>query len=99
MPFPFIPGGLLLALAVLGGAIVLFGLALKALDWTIDAGRGSAVVSIVLGLRDWQAPGEPSETIGRSAPWAPSALVEEPLSAVRDLERVASGGTRGRGQP
>jgi hypothetical protein len=52
MPFPFIPGGALLALAVLGGAFALFGLALKALDWTIDATRASMLNGVVSGMRD-----------------------------------------------
>ena len=47
MELPFVPAGLLLALAVLGGTLVLFGLALKALDWTIDASRDSALGGIV----------------------------------------------------
>jgi len=93
MPFPFFPGGLLLALAVLGAVMVLFGLALRALDWTIDATRGSAVVGIVSGLRDWQMPGAFKEGIARPAVSAtPSGPVEDPLEElvgpVEDLERV-----------
>jgi hypothetical protein len=54
MPFPFIPGGLALALAVLGGAIALFGLGLKALDWGIDSTQRTVLPGIVSGIRDWQ---------------------------------------------
>jgi hypothetical protein len=54
MPFPFFPGGALLALAVLGGAMALFGLALKALDWSIDGVKGSMLSGVVSGLRDWE---------------------------------------------
>jgi len=94
MPFPFFPGGLLLALAVLGGTMVLFGLALKALDWTIDATRGSAVVGIVSGLRDWQMPRESRQAIAGPVAWATTSealeeSVEEPVGPVADLERVA----------
>jgi hypothetical protein len=93
MPFPFFPGGLLLALAVLGAVMVLFGLALRALDWTIDATRGSAVVGIVSGLRDWQMPGAFSEGIARpvagATPSDPAQdPVEELVGPVADLERV-----------
>ena len=89
MPFPFFPGGLILALVVLGGVMVLFGLALKALDWTIDATRGSAVIGIVSGLRDWQMPGAFSEGIARPAAWTtPSDRGEEPAGPLADLERV-----------
>lgn len=53
MPFPFFFGGAALALAVLGGALALFGLALKALDWTIDTAKGSMLSGIVSGMRNW----------------------------------------------
>jgi hypothetical protein len=100
MPFSFIPGGLLLALAVLGGIFVLFGLALKAFDWTIDATRGTALVGIVSGLRDWQMPSEPSEAIARAeASATPSLPVEETVRPVEALERVTPDRTRGRREP
>jgi hypothetical protein len=100
MAFPFIPGGLLLALAVLGGTMALFGLALKALDWTIDTARGSAVAGIVSGLRDRQMPGGSSQGMARPAAWAvPSGAVEETVRLVADLEHVAPDVTRGRGRP
>jgi hypothetical protein len=55
MPFPFIPGGVLLALSVLGGAIALFGLGLKALNWSIDGVKGSMLSGVVSGFRDWES--------------------------------------------
>jgi hypothetical protein len=61
MTFPFIPGGVLLALAVLGGAILLFGLALKALDWSIDGVKGSMLSGVVSGLRDWEGGSRPPQ--------------------------------------
>jgi hypothetical protein len=61
MELPFVPAGLLLALAVLGGTLILFGLALKALDWTIDASRDSALGGIVSGFRDWRMTGVPDD--------------------------------------
>jgi hypothetical protein len=75
MPFPFMPLGALLALAVLSGALAVFGAALKALDWTIDAARGSMLSSVVSGIRNWDAAprrsatgspdaAEPSEALG-----------------------------------
>ena len=54
MQFPFMPFGALLALAVLGGALAIFGAALKALDWTIDAARGSMLGGVVAGIRNWE---------------------------------------------
>ena len=104
MQIPFVPAGLLLALAVLGGTLVLFGLALKALDWTIDASRDSALVGIVSGLRDWRMTGGPA---GASAPGIaaadptataaiampaveiPAGPIEESVAPVPSLERVA----------
>jgi hypothetical protein len=85
MPFPFIPAGLLLALTVLGASIATFGLALKAMDWSIDAARRSPLTGIVSGLRDWQ--GSPS-TATDSPPSSPTE-VEESVAALERLESVA----------
>ena len=54
MPFPFVPGGVLLALSVLGAAYLAFAAALKALAWTVDAARGSMLNGVVSGLRRWE---------------------------------------------
>jgi hypothetical protein len=112
MQLPFIPAGLLIALAVLGGTLVVFGLALKALAWTIDASRDSALVGIVSGLRDWRMTAEPDEA---SAPATadtlpagsieetgepiedPAEPIQETAEPVRLLERVVPDQPTGRG--
>jgi hypothetical protein len=47
------PVGAFLALAVLSGALAIFGAALKALNWTVDAVRGSMLNGMVTGIRVW----------------------------------------------
>ena len=96
MPFPFFPGGALLAIAVLGGAMAVFGLALKALDWTIDGVKGSMLSGVVSGLRDWergsQAPAAstgPPGSVGELSPDAPTLDAADYLGADPvELERV-----------
>jgi hypothetical protein len=56
MPFPFVPGGVLLALAVLAGAMTVFGLALRAMDRAFAVGRRSVLPGLVSGLRNWTPP-------------------------------------------
>jgi hypothetical protein len=51
--FPFLPGGAILAMAVLGGAFTLFALVLRALDRAGTEIRGSFLPGVVAGLRDW----------------------------------------------
>jgi hypothetical protein len=112
MELPFIPAGLLIALAVLGGTLVVFGLALKALDWTIDASRDTALAGIVAGLRDWRMTAEPDDpTAPASAIPIPEAPIEETGEPIEDapepiletaepvgsLERVAPDRRTGRG--
>ena len=53
MPFPFLPVGLMLALAVLGGAFAAFGLALHLLDRAALTARTSIAPGIVSGMRNW----------------------------------------------
>ena len=96
MQFPFFPGGALLAIAVLGGAMALFGLALKALDWTIDGVKGSMLSGVVSGLRDWergsQAPVASTSSpgsVGQPSPDAPTLDAEDDAGAdLVALERV-----------
>jgi hypothetical protein len=96
MPFPFFPGGALLAIAVLGGAMAVFGLALKALDWTIDGVKGSMLSGMVSGLRDWerrsQAPDAstgPAGSGGEPTPHAPTLDATDAAGAdLVALERV-----------
>jgi hypothetical protein len=92
MPFPFMPAGLLLAVTVLGTAMAAFGLALKAMDWSIDAVRRSPLTGIVSGLRDWQA-SPPTRT---GSPPSSPAEVEESVAPLDTLEVVAHDRTRPR---
>ena len=94
MPFPFIPGGLLLAITVLGTALVAFGLGLKALDWSIDATRRTALAGIVKGFRDWQS--DPNEPLAPTA--SSSTEVEESVAAREALQPVAPDPTHRRGE-
>lgn len=104
MQLPFLPAGILLALAVLGGTFVLFGLALKALDWTIDASRDAALVGIVSGLRDWRMTAELDAATARPTPVAipagpvamPAGPIEETVEPAQALQRVVSDHTIGR---
>jgi hypothetical protein len=60
MPFPFLPGGALLALAVLGGALTIFGLTLRAMDKAITASRRSMLPGLVSGFRTWAEASPPA---------------------------------------
>jgi hypothetical protein len=53
MPFPFLPGGVLLAIAVLGGAFFVFGLVLRAMDHAVAASRRSMLPGLISGFRTW----------------------------------------------
>ena len=53
MPFPFLPWGALLASAVLGGALIVFGLVLRAIDHAVTASRRSVLPGQVSGFRTW----------------------------------------------
>ncbi len=57
MPFPFLPGGAILAVAFLVGVLTLFGLGLRLMDRAIrrvaSDVRDSMVPGIVAGLRGW----------------------------------------------
>ena len=53
MPFPFLPWGAMLAIAVLAGAMTVFGLALRAMDRAFSAGRRAMMPGLVAGLRNW----------------------------------------------
>ena len=95
MPFPFLPAGLLLAITVLGATLVAFGLALKSLDWSIDAVRRSALTGIVSGMRNWQ--GHPDAAALPAILPSPSpvpAEYEESAAALDELETVETEGPR-----
>lgn len=53
MPFPFLPAGALLAASVLIGALVAFGLILRAMDRAIVGIRDNMLSGLVSGLRTW----------------------------------------------
>jgi hypothetical protein len=57
VPFPFLPGGAILGVAVLVGGMTIFGLALMALDRVAGragaALRGSMLPGIVAGWQGW----------------------------------------------
>lgn len=77
MPFPFIPIGVVLALAVLGGAFALFALAFRGLDRAATSARHSIAPGLVAGMRQWaDSRGEPSRPVS-SSPAAPGPDVDE----------------------
>jgi hypothetical protein len=53
VPFPFLPGGAILAAAVLSGAFVLFAVVLRLLDRAATEIGGAMLPGVVDGLRDW----------------------------------------------
>ena len=58
MAFPFYPGGMIAAIAVLGGSLFLFRLFLLALDRGAAELRGSIGPGLVRGVRAWsEGPG------------------------------------------
>jgi hypothetical protein len=66
MPFPFLPGGAILAIAVLGGAFALFAMILRAIDRTATEIKGSFLPGVVSGLRGWSRPRDRDQVPGRS---------------------------------
>jgi hypothetical protein len=94
MPFPFMPLGALLALAVLGGALAIFGVALKALDWTIDAARGSMLGGVISGIRDWELPSLSSTARSPAGPQPTSEVLEGGDDSPVALQRVTTAGVR-----
>jgi hypothetical protein len=101
MPFPFMPIGALLALAVLSGALAIFGAALKALDWTIDTVRGSMLNGMVAGIRDWD---DRSQRSRRRSPSSSPAgidagpeMLEIPETGSVAVVRVVPGSDKDRG--
>ena len=90
MPFPFIPGGVILALSVLGGAIAIFGVALKALDWSIDGIKGSMLNGVVSGLRDWESRSQRrTRRVSSDSTGSPGAT--SPESSMLDPDPVDAG--------
>ncbi len=77
MPFPFLPAGIVLALAVLGGAFAGFGLALHLLDRAALTARTSIAPGIVSGMRNWTHQQQRSGRV--SSPAAEPALGPLPV--------------------
>jgi hypothetical protein len=77
MPFPFLPAGALLAASVLLGALVAFGLILRAMDRAIVGLHDNMLSGLVSGIRTWGSAGRdglvitsPGATSG--SPWGGS---------------------------
>jgi hypothetical protein len=71
MPFPFLPGGVLLAIAVLGGAFFVFGLVLRAMDHAVAASRRSVLPGLVSGFRTWASARETDRGVEPQSPAPP----------------------------
>jgi hypothetical protein len=67
MAFPFLPGGAIVAAAVLVGAFALFTILLRAIDRTATEIKGSFLPGVVSGLRDWSRSRDP-DRVRRSSP-------------------------------
>ncbi len=76
MPFPFLPGGVLLAIAVLGGALMVFGLVLRAMDRAVTASRRSVLPGLVSGFRTWASAGERDVGVESLSPVPPLPTAE-----------------------
>ena len=76
MPFPFLPGGIVLALAVLGGAFAVFGLALRAMDRAWLGARNTMAVGLVAGMRQWSTARREPEGHLSSSPASPDDGLE-----------------------
>jgi hypothetical protein len=74
MPFPFLPGGVLLAIGVLSGAYVVFAVAIRATDRALSGLRSSMLPTVVSGLRTWR---ESSPVIAAST--SPASGVSQAL--------------------
>jgi hypothetical protein len=71
MPFPFLPWGALLASAVLGGALIVFGLVLRAMDHAVTASRRSMLPGLVSGFRTWASARERDAGVESQGPTSP----------------------------
>jgi hypothetical protein len=70
MPFPFLPGGAIVAATVLGGAIVGFAAAMMALDRAGSRIFGAVVSGVVAGARGWRDGADGSRPASdHSSPW------------------------------
>jgi hypothetical protein len=78
MPFPFYPIGALVAAIILGTALTLFALALRAIDRAVTQVGGSVLGGLVSGISGW------SEARRSAPPAVPPAHgeAEESTSAI-----------------
>ncbi|HEX2755883.1 MAG TPA: hypothetical protein VHM48_10490 [Candidatus Limnocylindrales bacterium] len=80
MPFPFLPGGVIVAATVLIGALTAFGLVLRAMDRAVLGLRDMAVSSLVSGLRGWsngrQASAGMESPRSTTSPWSVASRPE-----------------------
>ena len=92
MSFPFLPGGLILAAAVLIGALTAFRLLLGAIDRTIAGVRNTAVPGIVAGFRMWGSrQPSPAGMAGSPArPWSLAGMEGWPIAPLPAPDRHVS---------
>ena len=95
MPFPFLPAGAVLAASVLIGALVAFGLILRAMDRAIVGLRDDMLSGLVSGLRTWRSAGRDRLTVESSpassgSPWGDSASTS-PAEAMPSPEVIDLG--------
>lgn len=86
MAFPFLPGGAILAAAVLIGALTAFGVLLRAMDRAIGGVRGTAIPGMVAGFRAWGARtpgGQTSEPTLVASPWSLQGTESRPARSDR----------------
>ena len=74
MPFPFLPAGAVLAASVLVGALVVFGLILRAMDKAIVGLRDDMLSGLVSGLRTWRSAGRDGGSVVSSPASGGSSL-------------------------
>ena len=91
MAFPFFPGGMIVAIAVLGTALTLFGLGWVALERSVMEVRGSILPGMVRGVRAWID--EPGPGSGASAAASPIATRPEQAPGAAGLEELAEAPT------
>ena len=92
MSFPFLPGGVILAAAVLIGALTAFRLLLGAIDRTIAGVRDTAVPGIVAGLRMWGSRRTSPAGMSGSAtsPWSLAGVEGWPMPPLPAPDRGTS---------
>lgn len=94
MQLAFFPVGALLAVAVLGATLAVFGLALNAMDRAYGAARSSMLPSLVAGLRDWAPPSmaaDPGSPGALAGPLVPPRDARPGTPSAATIEEVASG--------